>query len=346
MRHLGLFAFGLTTAVLVPTALQVVGAGPKQVAKLTAPDAKSLEIAGRKIDVSVDKGIVDPGSKVKVTLAAAAGKKTTVDVLVYESQGSGGGRVELPPARVGYEEVTFDAKETSKSLSIALPGKRGEEMGGTRAWFGHYTILVLPQGAANKLEKLRHATAGEGDPMTDKTGNYNRWQEAYYSLTEGDAASDEDKAIAQPTEIARLDINTRPQSDVLTMKVGNTGTVNKAFDVKVTIHNPTGKAIEQVKIDLSSQASELSNEYKGLASNDVNIETTDETEIALKPHQTKTLTYHVTALTPGTVGLLATSTCDGSDCYEKGVIGKISEAALDAVDIQPADATSNKVAVQ
>src|SRR5258708_4502721 len=132
MKHLGLFAFGLTTCVLVPTALHLLEAGPKQVAKLVAPGARTIAIGKAKVEIGVDRGFVDPGEKVHVTLTATAEthERVTVAVLVYESTGTGGGRVETPPDRVGRDEVTFDIVDgkASKQLAFTLPGFRGQDM--------------------------------------------------------------------------------------------------------------------------------------------------------------------------------------------------------------------------
>jgi len=340
MRNLGLFAFGVTTCVLVPTALHVLQAGPKQVAKLVAPGASSLEIKGTKIDVSVDKAIVDAGSKVKVSLAANG--KATVDVLVYESAGSGGGRVELPPVRVGYEEVSFKGEET-KSLTFQLAGNRGEEMDG-RNPFGHYTILVLPQGTANKLEALRHRAAKVDEPMNDPSGRYESFQQAYYQLKEGDT-TDADHAIAKAGEVARLDVNTRPSDSPVSMTVEDNAKVGDDIIVKVKVKNPASKTIDKVEIKLAAETYGLSGEYKGVAPEQVEI-TGDDDNIALKAHETKTVIFHVKSNVGGTLGLYATARCAADNCYEIKNASDLNDGALDAVDIAPSDAKAPTVAVQ
>jgi len=46
-------------------------------ARPVAPGASSLELGGAKIDVSVDRPVVDPGDKVKITLVASADRAPT-----------------------------------------------------------------------------------------------------------------------------------------------------------------------------------------------------------------------------------------------------------------------------
>ena len=43
MRNIGLFAFGVTSLLIIPAALQGLTAGPRQVAKLAARSALSLQ---------------------------------------------------------------------------------------------------------------------------------------------------------------------------------------------------------------------------------------------------------------------------------------------------------------
>ncbi len=346
MRNLGLFAFGVTTCVLVPTTLHVLQAGPKQVAKLVAPNDSSLTINGAKIDVALDKGIVDPGGKVKVTLTSSARAK--VDVLVYESQGSGGGRVELPPVRVGYDEVSFSGAET-KSLSLTLRGNRGEEMDGTMP-FGHYTILVLPQGSADKLEKLRHRAAKVAEPMGDSSGRYQAWENAYYQLSakEGDAPDDATNTIAKPGEVARLDVNTRPANSPISIIVPDTGKAEDDIVVKVRVKNPSSKPVEGVKVSLDAKAYALQGEYKGIEAEEVEIygapaTTTTAWRFSFKGHAgLKDIVFHVTAHKTGTLGLFATARCDTEACYKDNKARLLSDNALDAMDIEAADPKDTK----
>ena len=73
-----------------------------------------MTLGGATIDVAVDRSFVDAGDTVHVTLTArqASDAKVAVAVLVMESVGSGGGRVETPPRRLARETVTFAAGAT------------------------------------------------------------------------------------------------------------------------------------------------------------------------------------------------------------------------------------------
>jgi hypothetical protein len=339
MRKLGLFAFGVTTCVLVPAARHVLRAGPHQVAKLIAPNDSSLTVNGAKIDVTVDKGIVDPGGKVKVTLTSSARAK--VDLLVYEQQGSDGGRVELPPVRVGYEEVAFAGAET-KSLSLTLRGQRGEGMDG-RMPFGHYTIFVLPLGSADKLEKLRHRAAKVENPMGDTTGRYNAFENAYYQLGETDNAN----VIAKAGEVARLDVNTRPAGSPLSIIIPDTGKAEADIVVKVRVKNPSEKPVEDVRIRLDSQPSALQGKYNGIEAEAVEIigQQDDAAQVSLKGREIKDVVFHVKAHKTGTLGLFATARCENDGCYSDKKARLLNDNALDAMDIEAADTKAPTVAV-
>lgn len=195
MRHVGLLAFGITTAVLVPAALQRLTAGPTQIAKLVAPGARSIELAGTKIDVALDRAIVDPGDTVHLTLTAstAGDEPVKVAVLLMESEGSGGGRVETPPRRIARETVTFAAGATGArhELAFKLRGHRGDEMDGV-AQFGRYTILVMAPKAADQLDRLRRRATRVDNPMDDASGRYDAWSTAYYGAGNDDAGADDD----------------------------------------------------------------------------------------------------------------------------------------------------------
>jgi hypothetical protein len=176
-----------TTCVLVPTAFHTLKAGPKQVAKLLALDSHQLQIGDATVDVSADKGIIDPGGKVRITLTATSPTRQRIglDVLVLQAMGSGGGRVDSPPVRVAREHVELRVAPdsgASKQLAFVLPGVRGYEMEG-RMSFGRYTALVMPPNAADKLERLRRKAARVNDPMSDSTGAYGTFESAYYTAS-------------------------------------------------------------------------------------------------------------------------------------------------------------------
>jgi hypothetical protein len=347
MNKLGLLAFGVTTCVLVPTTLHLLQAGPQQVAKLTAVDNQTIVIDGAKIEVKVDKGIVDPGQKVHVTLTATADTRTRarVGVLVLESTGTGGGRVELPPDRVGRDEVVLDTRTegtATKTFAFTLAGNRAQEMEG-QAQFGHYTILVMKPEAIDKLEKLRRRAEGVQNPMEDYKviGDFETVYRQLGSQSEDDAT----QPVATPTEVARLDINTRPSDSPVSISVADSMKVDDDLAVTVKVKNPTKTAIESVKVSLSPTPS-LSATYKGLPEDNVAITIDDGKDvISLGPNETKSVVFHVKANATGVLGLFAQAECTNGDCYSNGV-SAINDGALDAVDVLPKDEpTSQPVAV-
>lgn len=366
MRHVGLLAFGITTAVLVPAALHWVDAGSAQIDRLVAPGARALTLGGATIDVAVDRAIVDAGDTVHVTLTArqASDAKVAVAVLVMESVGSGGGRVETPPRRLARETVTFaaGAAGASKQLAFKLPGRRGLEMDGL-APFGHYTILVMAPKAADKLERLRHRAARVDNPMEDEGGRYNAWAAAYYAAGSADddqaddaaaaAAPDPDAAddvpdpdaiaaaqavaavVGQPGETARLEVQTRPVGGTVALKVPDTARVGQPYTVVVTVRNPGKRAVSHAGVRLTAPPL-YGVEYRGLAEDQLTIEPAVAT-FDLGPKQSRQVEFKVTAAAAGTAGVYAATTCDDSDDWE--TCHEILDGQLDATDIVAAEPT-------
>lgn len=353
MTRVGLFAFGVTSCVLVPAAIHRLSAGPQQVAKLLAPGADSLAIDDTKIKVALDRAIVDPGDKVHVKLTATAPKthKVTVAVVVLESIGSGGGRVESPPNRIARESITLEAKAdggATREVSFALPGFRGQEMDGIMQ-FGHYTILVMPPKAADQLERLRRRAASLGDPMgTDNWAPYEAFENAFRTVRGPDAAdSDEfkkvrgvdadstddeaDTDVGAPNLAARLDVTTRPNNSPVRIIAPDSVRPGQEFAVKVRVTNRTKKAVSGVSVHLGMPQGLIGTDYKGLAEDDVKIEGPDgDTTLALAPRETKALEFKVTVTKPGVLGLYARSECNSESCeYDRRLV----DGALEAIDV-------------
>ncbi len=360
MRHVGLLAFGITTAVLVPAALQRLTAGPTQVAKLVAPGARSLALGGTKIDVALDRAIVDAGDTVHVTLTAsqAGDRPVKVAVLVMEAQGSGGGRVDTPPRQVARATVTFAAGATGvpHALAFKLRGHRGQEMEGM-AQFGRYTILVMAPKAADQLERLRRRAVRVANPMEDAGGRYDAWSTAYYAAGNPDDAADDDSAaagdgsgdgsgsdakVADPDpdpdpdvatvgtlgEAARLEVLTRPANSVVALHVPDTAPVGKPFTVAVTVKNPSKKALTHVGVRLAMPLL-YGALYRGLSDEQITI-APELATLDLGPHQARTALFQVTAKAAGTAGLYASTTCDDSEDWESCQV--ILDGQLDATD--------------
>jgi hypothetical protein len=335
MNKIGVVAFGITTSVLVPTALHYLQAGPNQVAKLIAPDEQQLKVGDAKIDISADKAIVDAGDKVRVTLSATSEKreKVTVAIVVLESAGSGGGRVDLPPDLITRQEITLDTAngKATKTLAYTLPGRRAEEMGG-RDYFGHYQILVMPPKAADTLERLRRRAERVENPMEDRSGRLEAFEEAYGSL------GGEDDKLGAANQVARLDINTRPTDSTVSIVAEDTAHAGDDITVKVRVTNPLKTRIEQTVVALSATPSDLYGEYKGISADAVTIDDNKDSTIALGPHESKVVTFHVHTKAIGTLGLFASARCndDGEDCYTKHG-NQVDDSVLDAIDILPVE---------
>jgi hypothetical protein len=343
MKNLGLFAFGVTTCVLLPTTVHWLQAGPKQVAKLVAPDAHTLTIGDAKVEVAVDRSFVDAGDKVHVTLKATSPKrqKITLALLAYESTGTGGGRVETPPDKIGRDEVTLDIVDgvATKQVAFTLRGARAQTMEGDDA-FGHYMILAMPPKDADRLETLRRRAELGGDPMQDKGGHNARFETAFRSIGEApsvpDTAPDPDatKPFGTPGQMARLDVNTRSKSSVIAITAPDHAVAGEALAVTVRVTNPAKRALDEVTIILSGTPDAIVSEYLGIDRDHISI-VDGERKLAFAAGETKDLVFHVTPTTSGVLGLFATVNCTGEGCYDRGPM--LRDSALDAVEIAPAE---------
>jgi len=327
---IGFLAFGVTTSLLVPAALHVLDAGPKQVAKLMAPDAQSLMIGETKIDVSLDKTLVNRGDVVKLQLVSTGDKAVSVSVLELESEGSGGGRVELPPKRVARENVTIPARGT-RELTFHVRAKRASEMDGVDS-FGRDMFVVLPPSAADKLDKLRK-NAMTKDPLVGEAPDYESFMNVWRRIGGDDNDGDNQAVLGAPGSIARIDVLTRGDSSPVSITAPDTMTVGKTFSVVVTVKNPTRHKLDEVEVQLKSKPDMLAGAFKGLDDDQVTI--TGETKIELAPRQSRKVEFQVTAKSAGTVGLFASTSCEACEYKDR----MVADVALDAVDIT-ADTTT------
>ncbi|MEO8701380.1 MAG: hypothetical protein ABI867_15140 [Kofleriaceae bacterium] len=331
MRNAGLFAFGLTTLILAPAAINHLTAGSKQVAKLVAPDTQQITIDGVTIDTAMDRGIVDPGDRVKLTLTAtsAEAKQIALDVLVMESSGSDGGRVETPPVKVAREHVVLHVKAgepATKELAFTLRGARGNGMGGMDP-YGRYAFLVMTPKAADTFEKLRRSAlrdnsmAGEGEA-------YNAFISEWYALGNDEEDDTEPSKLGKRGQVARLDVSTRAKDSPVALTVPDTVRVDEKFKVTVKVANKTKFPANHLHISLDVPGS-LQGTYLGIARDSVEITIPEDLELSLKPHESKSVQLEVTAKVAGVLGLYATVECD--DCH-----GFYMDGALEAIDVEAA----------
>jgi hypothetical protein len=331
MRNIGLFAFGVTTLLIVPAALHRLTAGPKQLAELVARGASSLELNGAKIDVSVDRSLVDPGDKVTVTLVATAEapRKVTVEVLVLEAMGTYNGRVPEPPIGIAHETLTLEAKAgggAAREVTVTLRGNRKQrEMA-----FGRYQIFVTSPRVAAKLEQLRIRARREGAapgfaPMEQATPNHDKFLHAYYAMVNGPDEGDEAGA---PGKAALIEVNTRPKDSAVAIRAPEHVAVAEPFTVVVSVTNPTRHAVKDLSVQLV-EPSGLSGEYRGITyGGDVAIEPA-RLAVALAPHETKQVEFRVTARRTGVLGVYAETRCEQECEYDE----RLSDGALEAIAV-------------
>jgi hypothetical protein len=358
MRH-GLVAFGITTAVLVPAALDRLDAGSAQVAMLVAPGARTVELGGIAIDVGLDRAIVEAGGTLRITLTAfgAVERKVTVAVLVMESVGSADSRVETPPNRVARELVTFapGTTDTIRTVDVVLRGQAPSSVMDGAPPFGRYTVLVMAPAAADRLEKLRRRAVRVADPMEDDGGRYGTWSRAYDGIGrelddlsgDDELAADEAalaRVIGAPNETARLDVVTRPRGGTVDVRVPDTATVGTPYPVTVTVRNPGQDTLDHVVVSLG-QPPLYGFELAGLTDRQLTF-APDSATIELGPRETKQVTFQVTASAAGVAGLYASTTCDEDTDWD--ACAPIIGGQLDATEIvaptEPAAAAPTTIA--
>jgi hypothetical protein len=340
MRKVGLLAFGVTSLVLVPTMLHSITAGPQQIAKLVAPGESSIELGGAKVQVAVDRPIVDAGDVVHVRLSATAPKaaKVSAAVLVLESLGTYNGRVEQPPERVTLETVALDAAPgggAAKELAVKLPGlRRTSEM-----QLGHYTILVMEPKAAARLDRLRQAARREGaapgfNPMESAAPKQGAFNEMYYGLS-GDGGGADDEGGKAATA-ARVDVMTRPAKSAVAIRAPEQAAVGQEISVVVQVTNPTKRRIPELTVQL--QQPELYQDYRGLDFEQVSL-ANESASVALAPRETKQVEFRLTAKQAGILGLYASISCD--ECQYDA---RLYDGNLEAIEIVEAPKAAAPVA--
>ncbi len=178
MKNHGLFAFALTTAVLVPAAAHYLTAGHDQIVRFAAGNGGELKLDGATVQTKLEHPLVDPNEPLKIKLSAsgAKGKRLEVGLLVYGSSGDEGSRVPGPPVGVAYKTVSIplDADGTG-TTEIAVPLKGAVTSPYDVQAFTSYEVLVMAPKAAEKLERLRRNSGFIGDeemgiPSYNKSG--------------------------------------------------------------------------------------------------------------------------------------------------------------------------------
>jgi hypothetical protein len=301
MRYIGLAAFGATVCVLVP--LTQLGAGPNERAKLYAPDTHELVVDGIAVTATLEQPFVDEGAATHLTLTAD--KEIQVGIVVVGSSGTEGSRVPNPPRPVMHETVTLTPNKTGKAtkdvtlhLSNALAEGDSE--------LATYKLYITSRETGERLQRLVDRAGpsiptGEIPDMDTDTmkllGTLSRASESQ----QDDQRDDNGKLLFAKGSVAVLEAYQRPVSDSIAIAAPNHADVGQAFDVKVTVRNPTNQTLEHQEISLEVMA--IGDAYAGASGSDVKIDPVD--AVTLAPHQHKTVTFKVTAPIVGVMGLRA-----------------------------------------
>lgn len=336
MKNHGLFAFVLTTGVLVPAAAHYLTAGHDQVVKFVAGNTSELTLDGAKIEARLAHPLVDPGEPLQISLTAsgAKGKRLAVGVLVYGASGNEGDRVPSPPVGVAHKTVTIPidaAGNGSTEISVPLVGAAGNRF--YPAAFVNYEVLVLAPRAANKLDSLRSRTAliggDEGIPWYNAAGDQFMHLYRFHGEQTG-----EDAALFGEDVVARLDAHTRAINKSIALHVPDTAPAGKAFGVTVAVTNPTKRAMTGLQLELETPAGVV-DDAEGLGA----LVMPDDIELALAPGETKQFELRVMPSDTGVLGLFAHVSCHGEECSDDNPL--TIAGTFDATEIVEAPAADD-----
>lgn len=335
MKHHGLFAFALTTAVLVPAAAHYLSAGHDQVARFAAGNSGELRLGGATVQTTLAHPLVDPGEPLKIKLAASGvkGKRLEVGLLVYGSSGDEGSRVPSPPRGIAYRTVSIpvDAEGTG-ATELAIPLKGA----GTNAYypqaFTGYQVLVMSPKAAERLERLRRNSGFAGDE-DEGIPYYNTAGEKFMALYGNYAdKTGEDATLFAEGAVVRLDAHTRAINPAIAIHTPDTTEVGKAFTVAIAVTNSTKKPVTGMELSLETPLGvvedvEEDNKAKGLSA----LVVPEQAEFTLGAGETKRFEFRVMPSDVGVLGLYARVACHGEACPEKHPL--TSAGTFDATEI-------------
>ncbi len=328
MRNHGLFAFAVTTAVLVPAAAHYLSAGHEEVLKFVAASAGSFELGGAKVEARLAHPLVDPGEALRIKLVAtgAKGKRLEVGLLVYGSSGTEGSRVPSPPVGVAHKTVpiTIDADGNGTAeIAIPLVGASFNRYDGTA--FSSYEVLVLAPKAADKLDRLRRNSAliggEEGIP------SYNASAEKFMGIYAGYHEKEgEDLKLFADSAVVRLDAHTRAINPAIAVQTSANAEVGKAFTVAVVVKNRSKKPAKGLELDLETPVG-IVDDAEGISA----LVMPDNQSFDLAAGETRTFSFRVMPDGVGVLGLYARVTCHGEECDENDPLTE--SGTFDATEI-------------
>ncbi len=322
MKHHGLFAFALTTAVLVPAAAHYLSAGHDQVARFAAGNGGVLKLGGATVQTKLEHPLVDPGEPLKITLSArgAKGKRLEVGLLVYGSSGDEGSRVPGPPIGVAYRTVSIPLDgEGTGTTEIAVPLKGAANNPYDPQAFTSYEVLVMAPKAAEKLERLRRSTGFIGD-QEEGIPSYNKSGEKFMQLYRwGGDKTGEDVTLFAEDAIVRLDAHTRAINPSIAIHTPDTTEVSKTFTVAISVTNSTNKPVKDLELSLETPLGvtedvvEEGQAAKGISA----LVMPEQVGFELGAGETKKFEFRVMPSDLGVLGFYARVACHGEACPDK-----------------------------
>jgi len=302
MRHPGLFAFAATTLLIAPLVVPRLTAGPKQEAMAFAPGYRSLAVDGTNVEVTLDKVLADSGETVQLHLEAD--RKVTVGIVMLGSTGTEGERVPNPPLGLLHENITIDVAagdHVTKDVPIKLAGAV------SRTAIASYTIYVMTPKGAKQLARLQRNADGpewpaDGNGPPSPSRSAERLWEAQ-SAIERDVEPEKMgkwEAAFPLGSAARVDAVTRPRDSRVAMAMPDVVRPNVPFTLEVMVSNPSD---DETNMWLTPSTPSIAIDCRGLRGDDLAIEPAMRM-VTLAPHETRKLTFEVTAKSIGVLGLV------------------------------------------
>jgi hypothetical protein len=330
--HPGLFACGVTVALLVPAALVHLEAGPAQRARLFAPATRTVRIDGVDVKIALDRHVADRGDTVQLRLTAA--HPVEAGIVVFGSTGSEAARNPSPPHGVAYQNVKLvpDGRGAAASVPITLKGAQHAGLDP----FEHYAIFVTSKPAAARLRALRESARATGGG--EELGDEGTWRlsqiNSHVRGTTQPFDDPQDARLFVTGGAAVIDAHTRSAVKGLAVTLPERAVAGSPFEVVVDVTNATKRHQKDVTVELlwppMDDAYELHG-YQGLKVDALDVKV-GEQQIELAPGETRRVSFEITAAHAGLLGIGARAWSPDQEFYDL-----LHEGTFDAIDVAPSE---------
>lgn len=169
--RLGTVTALLTMSLLIPAGWDSLGADGPEGNQEARPAIQTLQMDDARVEIRVDRPVVDAGQRVRVALAAYSDSRDKVDVMIaLQSQDSMQmSRMPSPPVTIESERMTLAANGTSREISFVLAGNdqmmEGMDPMQLAGGIRQYSVLVTKATKANKKANKKNQQLAVWDGM-------------------------------------------------------------------------------------------------------------------------------------------------------------------------------------